>query len=178
MNFKIMNKITSKVRNIYYNIYYFGTLKKHVSFGKASVIRGNVKVGNFVLIDANVEVRNHTDEISTIGNYSSFNRNTVLRGKYQIGSHVAVGPNCSIMGFNHKFDNENELVSNQGRVVKGIVIEDNVWIGANVLILDGVSIGEGCVIGGGSVVTKSIPPYSVAVGNPCKVIKSRKTIED
>lgn len=170
----MLARLISKVRIVYYNFYYFSSLKKHVYFGKGSIIRGNVKVGNFVMIDANVEIRNNTTEMSTIGNNSSFNRNTVLRGKYQIGNHVAIGPNCSIMGFNHRFDNVLELISKQGRSVLGIVIEDNVWIGANVLILDGVTIGEGCVIGGGSVVTKSIPAYCIAAGNPCRIIRNRK----
>jgi acetyltransferase-like isoleucine patch superfamily enzyme len=169
-----MTELITKIRIVLLNLYYFSTLKKRVFFGKGAIIRGNVKIGDFVLIDTNVEVRNHTNELSTIGNHSSFNRNTVLRGKYKIGNYVAVGPNCSIMGFNHRFDNTTELISKQGRTVKGIIIEDNVWIGANSVILDGVTIGEGCVIGGGSVITKSIPPFSIAVGNPCKVIKNRK----
>lgn len=161
------------IRCVYKNLFYFFTLKKRVYFGKNSVIKGNVIIGRRVFIDDNVEIRNLTNEISTIGNHSSFNRNTVLRGKYKIGNNVAVGPNCSIMGFNHRFDNTKEIISKQGRIVKGIIIEDNVWIGANTIILDGVIIGEGCVIGGGSVVTKSIPGYCVAVGNPCRVIKKR-----
>lgn len=173
---KKTNILTSKIRIIYFNLYYFSTLKKRVYFGVNSVIRGNVKVGDFVLIDSNVEIRNNTDEMSYIGNHSSFNRNTVLRGKYNIGNYVAVGPNCSIMGFNHIFNDLSGPTSIQGRTVKGIVIKDNVWIGANSIILDGVIIGEGCIIGGGSVVTKSVPPYSVAVGNPCRVIKSRLKI--
>lgn len=172
-----MRKILSLntyIRCIYKNIIYFSTLKKNVYFGKNSVIRGNVKIGYNVIIDDNVEIRNYTKEKSNIGNNSSFNRNTVLRGKYNIGNNVAVGPNCSIMGFNHRFDDVNKLISVQGRTIQGIIIDDNVWIGANCVILDGVTIGEGCIIGGGSIVTKSIPPFSIAVGNPCKTIKNRK----
>lgn len=163
------------IRCIYKNLIYFSTLKKRVYFGKNSAIRGNVNIGHNVMIDDNVEIRNHTKEKSNIGNHSSFNRNTVLRGKYNIGNYVLIGPNCSIMGFNHRFDDVDKLISVQGRTIKGIIIEDNVWIGANTIILDGVTIGEGCVIGGGSVITKSIPPYSIAVGNPCKIIKNRKS---
>ena len=57
---------------------------------------------------------------------------------------------------------------------KPITIEDDVWIGGGAIILPGVTIGKGSVIGTGSVVTKSIPPYSVAAGNPCRVIKTNK----
>lgn len=173
---RIINILSSKWRSFYKNLYYFSTLKKRVYFGRNSVIRGNVIIGNKVSIDNNVEVRNLTKEQSSIGNRTTINRNTVLRGKYLIGDNVAIGPNCSIMGFNHRFDNTEELISNQGNTIKGIKIESNVWLGANVLVLDGVTIGEGSVIGGGSVVVKSIPPFSIAVGNPCKVIKNRKDI--
>ena len=58
---------------------------------------------------------------------------------------------------------------------KPIVIEDDCWLGGGVIVLAGVTIGKGSVIGAGSIVTKDIPPYSVAVGNPCKVMR---TIED
>ncbi len=170
---KKIREIKSHIKNIYKNLYYFSTLKKKVHFGKNSVITGNVKLGNNVVIDDNVEVRNKTEFQSIIGDNCSFNRNTVLRGKYTIGNNVAVGPNCSIMGFNHNFSDINKQISKQGITVKGITINNNVWIGANTLVLDGVNIGEGAVIGGGAVVTKDIPPFAVAFGNPCKVIKQR-----
>jgi len=174
MIMNIISNFQTIIRCFYKNLIYFSTLKKRVHFGANSVIRGNVIVGNHVTIDDNVEIRNLTVEFSTIGDHSSFNRNTVLRGRYNIGNHVAVGPNCCIMGFNHKFDNKQIPISKQGNTIKGIIINDDVWIGANSVILDGVVIGKGSVIGGGSVVTKSIPPYSIAVGNPCKVIKNRQ----
>jgi acetyltransferase-like isoleucine patch superfamily enzyme len=69
----------------------------------------------------------------------------------------------------HKFMNEYCEASTRG----SIVIEDDVWIGFNVIILSGVTIGRGAVIGAGSIVTRDIPPYSVAVGNPCKVKRYR-----
>jgi maltose O-acetyltransferase len=56
--------------------------------------------------------------------------------------------------------------------IKAVIIEDNVWIGARVIILPGVTIGKGSTIGAGAVVSKNIPPYSVAVGNPARVVKS------
>ena len=63
-------------------------------------------------------------------------------------------------------------------VIGDITIEDDVWIGTNVTILAGVTIGRGSVIGAGSVITKSIPPYSIAAGNPCKVIRKKFSKED
>lgn len=64
-------------------------------------------------------------------------------------------------------------IREQGVTREGIIIEDDCWLGSGVKVLDGVTIGKGCVIGANSVVTKDIPPYSVAVGAPARVIKKR-----
>lgn len=157
------------------NLKYFKTIAKKCYFGKNVNIEGNVTFGNHVFFDDNVEVRNRTKTDSYIGNSVSINRNTVVRGFFRIGNDVAIAPNCTIIGANHNFQRTDVAIKQQGVSNRGgIVIEDDVWIGANCVVLDGVTIGTGCVIGAGSVVTKSIPPYSIAVGNPCKVIKSRK----
>jgi acetyltransferase-like isoleucine patch superfamily enzyme len=74
---------------------------------------------------------------------------------------------------NHVFDDPNRLIRQQPLTCKGITIEDDCWIGTGVRILDGVTIGQGSVIGAGAVVNKDIPPYSVAVGVPAKVISKR-----
>lgn len=130
-------------------------------------------LGKKIILDHNVEIRNRTKETLFIDSFTSINRNTVIRGKVRIGKYVQIAPNCMIIGNNHIYNNPNKLIKEQGFQAKGINIEEDVWIGANSCILDGVTIGKGCVIGGGSVVCKSIPPYSVAVGNPCRVIKKR-----
>lgn len=167
--------IIKALRSGIQNIRYFKTLKKRCYFGKGVNIEGNVCFGKHLSFDDNVEVRNRTKEQSFIDDNTSINRNTVIRGKFKIGKNCAIAPNCTIIGVNHNFSRidipiKQQGVSNRG----GIIIEDDVWIGANCVVLDGVTIGMGSVIGGGSIVTKDIPPYSVAVGNPCKVIKSRK----
>ena len=164
--------IIGKLRDYIKNIIHFGK-NQHVHFGKNISIRGHVKFGNNISLDNNVEVRNLTDSVSTIGNNVSINRNTVLRGKFSIGNNVAIAPNCMIIGANHNFSDVNIPIKQQGVTNKGITIADDVWIGANSVILDGVTIGRGVVIGAGSVVTKDVPEYSVAVGNPCRVIKKR-----
>ena len=162
-----------KIYSLYKNLLYFKSFSKRCWFEKNVSIQGNVNFGNNVFLGGNVEVRNLTNEISYIGDNVSINRNTILRGKYKIGRDCAIGPNCTIIGANHNFKDKTKSIKSQGSSIKGIVIGNDVWIGANCVILDGVTIGEGSVIGAGSIVTKSIPPYSVAVGNPCKVIKSR-----
>lgn len=99
----------------------------------------------------------------------------------KIGDGVMFGPGVSILSGNHRFDTVGEslrfLKKGSNWKDKDIVIENEVWIGANVIILDGVTIGRGAIIGAGAVVTKSIPEYTVAAGNPCIPIRKRFTSE-
>ena len=155
------------------NLFYFRTLSKRIVFGSHVNIEGCVRMANKIVLDDNVEVRNRTKELLKIDSGVSINRNTVIRGKVHIGSDCSIAPNCMIVGTNHRFSDLEMNIKEQGNTIRGINIESNVWIGANSVVLDGVTIGTGSVIGAGSVVTKNIPPYSIAVGNPCKVIKSR-----
>jgi acetyltransferase-like isoleucine patch superfamily enzyme len=94
-------------------------------------------------------------------------------GPLVIGSHVQMGPNVTITAENHLFSDPTRHVDEQGVSHEGIYIEDDCWIGGGVIILDGVRIGCGSVIGAGSVVTRSIPPNSVAIGVPARVVRSR-----
>jgi len=96
--------------------------------------------------------------------------NTII-GPVAIGNHVHLAQNIVLSGLNHNFQDARKTISQQGVNTKSIFIDNNCWIGANTVILAGVSIGEGSVIGAGSVVTKNIPKFSLAVGNPARVIK-------
>ena len=90
-------------------------------------------------------------------------------GDLRIGDRVAIGPGVILVLTSHaNYSKVRGLMKEKRR---SIVLENDVWIGSGVIIMQGVTIGEGAVIGAGSVVTKDIPPYSVAVGNPCRVIK-------
>ena len=95
------------------------------------------------------------------------------QGMIKVGNNVRIAPNVMIISANHVFDNTDIPICKQGMDVKPITIEDDVWVAGRVNIMAGVTIGKGSVIGAGSVVTKDIPPYSVAVGVPAKVIKTR-----
>ena len=110
-----------------------------------------------------------------IGRKCSVNPFCVLLGYggITIGNHVRIAAHTSVIAFNHNFSDTSQTIYEQGNNAKGIRIEDDVWIGTGVRILDGVTIGKGAVIGAGSVVTKDIPAYSIAVGAPAKPIKQR-----
>ena len=101
--------------------------------------------------------------------YANFNLTLVDDGHIYIGDYVMIGPNVTIATPNHPILPELRLKALQYN--KDVHIEENVWIGANVTILPGVTIGKNSVIGAGSVVVKDIPSNTVAVGNPCKVIR-------
>lgn len=111
-----------------------------------------------------------------IGNRCSINSYCVLLGYggITIGNDVRIASNTSIVAFNHVFERLDKSIVSQGHSEKGIIIENDVWIGTGVRILDGVTIGESSVIGAGSVVTKNIAPFSIVAGVPARVIKVRK----
>ncbi|HVS35913.1 MAG TPA: acyltransferase [Gemmataceae bacterium] len=96
-------------------------------------------------------------------------------GGLVIGRHTMIAAHTVIIPSNHRFDDPHRPIGQQGETSLGITIGQDVWIGCGVRILDGVEIGDGCVIGAGAVVTGSIPPGTVAVGVPARVIKSRGT---
>jgi acetyltransferase-like isoleucine patch superfamily enzyme len=94
-------------------------------------------------------------------------------GGVKIGQYFHPGKCLTIYSANHDYDHGDAIPYDERDILKPVVIEDFVWCGANVIILPGVTIGEGAVIGAGAVVTKSIPPMVVAAGNPARVIKYR-----
>lgn len=102
--------------------------------------------------------------------YANFNLTLVDDGHVYIGDRVMIGPNVTIATANHPIDPE--LRAKGLQYNKDVYIGENTWIGAGVIIVPGVRIGKNTVIGGGSVVTKDIPDNVVAVGNPCRVLRS------
>ena len=106
-----------------------------------------------------------------IGDYTRIGLRSTIIGPVQIGNHVILAQNITISGLNHHYENPQLPIHQQGVATAAIRIEDNSWIGANSVITAGVQIGKHVVVGAGSVVTKNIPDYSIAVGNPAKVIK-------
>lgn len=94
-------------------------------------------------------------------------------GEITIGDYVAVASHCILVSEDHIFLDKTKYIKEQGIKPKSININSDVWLGSRVTVLGNTQIGKGSVIGAGSVVTKDIPEYSVAVGNPCRVVKKR-----
>jgi acetyltransferase-like isoleucine patch superfamily enzyme len=108
-----------------------------------------------------------------IGCQSLIGEYTVIRGQggVTIGDRVYTSPFTQILAVNHVFSDPSRSFVEQGITAEGIVIEDDVWIGAGAIITDGVRIGKGAVVAAGAVVTKNVPPHTVVAGVPAKPIK-------
>jgi len=147
---------------------------------KGSLVRFSARVDVFpynkfdVGINSTVEdfcvVNNGAGDI-IIGDRCRVGIGTVIIGPVTLGNGSGTGQHVFLGGFNHGYEDGTKNSSNQLIVKKPIIIEEDAHIGANSVIVAGVTIGKRSQIGAGSVVTKSIPPFSVAVGNPAKVIK-------
>ncbi|MBC3917340.1 acyltransferase [Undibacterium sp. CY18W] len=143
-------------------------------------VRGTrIVVAAFACIDSFVKIKpagGAGDVI--IGERSVVNSGCVLYtgNGIHIGNDVAIAANCTFAPVNHAYQDKNKRINQQGFLPSkgGIVIEDDVWIGANCIILDGAILRKGCVIGAGSIVRGEIAAYSIQVGNPLRQIGERK----
>ncbi len=126
------------------------------------------KIGQGVVIDA-------YGGMVSIGKRVYIGPYTVLygHGNIDIGDDTLIAMGCSIVSANHDVPAADQLIRLQPDVAKSIIIGKDVWLGAGVKIMAGVTIGDGCVVGAGSVVTKSLPPYSIAIGVPAQIKGSR-----
>jgi acetyltransferase-like isoleucine patch superfamily enzyme len=137
--------------------------------------RSKIIIGDRTLISSFVILRTYGGTIK-IGHSSFINSFTVLygHGDLTIGDGCLIGPQVTIVPVNYGFQDRSVPFRLQTPSLKGIVIEDDVWIGAGATILDGCIIGKGSVIGAGSVVTKSVEPYAIVAGVPAKKIAIRE----
>ena len=195
---KILGFTWNKIKYPYYKAIFNGIGKDiHISrkaiikSAKNIVLGNNVLIGEYAILDGNSEKYSQSIIIGDNTYLTSFAMIDVQGGFVKIGKNCSVNPFCVLYGHggleigdgvriaakttiipaNHRFDRIDVPQYKQSLTKKGIKIEDDVWIGTNVTILDGVNIHRGSVIGGGAVVTKDVPEYSVAVGVPAKVIK-------
>ena len=172
---KIRNKNRIEIGNgvtLEDNVLLDGLSKDGLSIGN------NVKIGSYTVISCSGSLKQlgkgfKIGENSGIGDFSFWgswwhrNRNNVIMGQ-----------NVRFHSENHNFSRIDIPIREQGVTNKGINIGDDCWIGSGVVFLDGVQVGSGCVIGANTLVNKSIPPYSVAVGNPMKIVKNRMDIKE
>jgi acetyltransferase-like isoleucine patch superfamily enzyme len=93
-------------------------------------------------------------------------------GSIIIGSGVQIAPACAFYPYNHSFDSDRQIKDQSLQTKGDIIVDDNVWLGFGVIVLDGVNIGEGSVIGAGSVVNQNIPKGAVAAGVPARILKT------
>jgi acetyltransferase-like isoleucine patch superfamily enzyme len=135
---------------------------------------GSIIIGNKCEIHRGAQLLAYGGSIE-IGDDCSINPGCILygHGGLKIGSHVRIAAHVIIVPANHVFVDADRLIRDQGESRQGIVIADDVWLGARVTVLDGVTIARGCVIGAGSVLTTSTEPYGIYVGVPAKRIRSR-----
>lgn len=130
----------------------------------------NFIVGDHSTIEDFSTVNNGMGDV-IIGNHVRVGMSNVLIGPVTIGNYVIMAQNVVMSGLNHSYQDIEIPTCLQKCTTSEIIIEDEVWIGANSVITAGVRIGKHSVVAGGSVVTKDVPPYSIVAGNPARVIK-------
>lgn len=137
--------------------------------------KSEIEIGASTFINPYAKLNTTDGGFIKIGKNSCIHSFCVLYGAggLTIGDHVRMATHTIVVGGNHGFDDPDMPIHEQQGTKKGITIGDDVWIGAGVIIVDGVTIGPHSVIGAGSVVTKDIPAESVAMGVPAKVTRMR-----
>ncbi|MES2733375.1 MAG: acyltransferase [Bacteroidota bacterium] len=148
--------------------------------GRKSLIRRRTRMdvlpnhqfslGNNSTIEDYATINNGVGDV-LIGCRTRIGISNVVIGPVSIGDDVMLAPNVVISALNHEYRDVSRPISAQQITTDPIIIEDRVWVGANVVITAGVKIGRHAVVAAGSVVTKDVPAYSVVMGNPARVIK-------
>jgi len=137
-----------------------------------------IRIGARTMIDAFVKIKpaGGSGEV-VIGEDCAINSGTVIYtgNGVRIGDAVLIAANCTLAPTNHAFADTSRRIRDQGFLPSkgGIVIGDDVWLGANVVVLDGADIGEGCVVAAGSVVRGKLEPYSIYAGVPAQRVRGR-----
>lgn len=171
----IMNQVETRPR---WFIRLLAPLYQHR--GKHSVIHRSARMdtppyrkfslGDYSVVESFACINNAVGDV-LIGDYTRIGLHNTIIGPVRIGSHVNLAQGITVTALNHNFDETNKRIDEQGVSTKAVTIEDDVWIGANAVILPGVTIGNHCVVAAGAVVTKDVPPHSLVAGVPAKVIK-------
>ena len=149
--------------------------------GKHSVIHRSARMdtppyrlfslGNYSVIESFACINNAVGDV-IIGDHTRIGLHNTIIGPVDIGSHVNLAQGITVSALNHNFSDTKKRIDEQGVSTNQVTIEDDVWVGANAVILSGVTIGEHCVVAAGAVVTKDVPPHSLVAGVPAKGIKN------
>jgi acetyltransferase-like isoleucine patch superfamily enzyme len=150
---------------------FYGSLEWGCYISPRANIRNHrfLYLGSKTIVNVNVTLWCHL----RTGKCVTLNPGTCIYGPVSIGHHVMVAPNVMIAGGNHGTKLNGVPMTLQPCEARGILIGDDVWIGANAVIVDGVEIGSGAVVAAGAVVTKNVPPNVVVAGVPARVIRER-----
>ncbi|RGX79341.1 acyltransferase [Bacteroides stercorirosoris] len=148
--------------------------------GKGSIIRRKarldiipskkIKLGIKSVIEDYAIINNGMGDI-LIGDYTHVTSRVKLVGPVILGNYVTIGSGAQITGLTHNYLDISKPISQQGVTPNQTIIKDDVWIGGNSCINQGITIGTHCIIASGSVVTKDVPPYSVVGGNPARILR-------
>ena len=171
----IMNQVETRPR---WFIRLLAPLYQHR--GKHSVIHHSARMdtppyrifslGDYSVIESFACINNAVGDV-IIGDHTRIGLHNTIIGPVDIGNNVNLAQGITVTALNHNFSDTNKRIDEQGVSTNPVTIEDDVWVGANAVILPGVTIGEHCVVAAGAIVTKDVPPHSLVAGVPAKVIK-------
>jgi len=152
--------------------------------GSGSIVRRRTRMDVLPFNDFTLGAKSVIEDFSTInngvgpvhiGHHSLIGMGNVLIGPVTVGNNVIFAQNIVASGLNHTYEDVTKPIHEQGVTTAPITVEDDCWIGANVVLVAGVTVGKHSIIAAGSVVTKNVPPFSIAAGNPAKIIKQYNT---
>ena len=175
LDWVIMNQVETRPR---WFIRLLAPLYQHR--GKHSVIHCSARMdtppyrkfslGDYSVIESFACINNAVGDVM-IGDHTRVGLHNTIIGPVIIGNHVNLAQGITVTALNHNFEDSNKRIDEQGVSTSAVIIEDDIWIGANAVILPGVTIGHHSVVAAGAVVTKDVPPHSLVAGVPAKIIK-------
>ena len=175
LDWVIMNQVETRPR---WFIRLLAPLYQHR--GKHSVIHLSARMdtppyrkfslGDYSVIESFACINNAVGDVM-IGDHTRVGLHNTIIGPVIIGNHVNLAQGITITALNHIFEDSDKRIDEQGVSTSAVIIEDDIWVGANAVILPGVTIGHHSVVAAGAVVTKDVPPHSLVAGVPAKIIK-------
>jgi acetyltransferase-like isoleucine patch superfamily enzyme len=127
-------------------------------------------LGDYSVVESFSCINNAVGDV-VIGDHTRIGLHNTVIGPVTIGNHVNLAQGITITALNHNFEDKSQRIDDQGVSTDPVIVGDDIWIGANAVILPGVSIGHHSVVAAGAVVTKDVPPHSLVAGVPAKIIK-------